>query len=110
MHAASLENQFVGSGFSVEPFGRAIFWGDYVLAGPASDPAGVLNGSTHDIVGAFQKIAAAGAAGQANFVSRGNTAGTPVQEHAIWALTSGVQTCNVSAANGGGVAPEHGHG
>ena len=105
VHAASLENQFVGSGFSDEPFGRAIFWGDYVLAGPASDPAGVLNGSTHDIVGAFQKIAAAGAAGHANFVSRGNTAGTPVQEHAIWALTSGVQTCNVSVANGGGVAP-----
>ncbi len=39
VHAASLENQFVGSGFSAEPFGRAIFWGDYVLAGPASDPA-----------------------------------------------------------------------
>ena len=105
VHAASLENQFVGSGFSAEPFGRAIFWGDYVLAGPASDPAHVLTADQHDIVGAFEAIAAAGAAGNANFVSRGNTAGTPVQEHAIWALTSGVQTCNVSTANGGGTAP-----
>ena len=105
VHAASVENQFVGSGFSLEPFGRAVFWGDYVLLGPASDPANVMTGDQHDIVGAFEKIAAAGEAGTANFVSRGNTAGTPIQEHAIWGLTSGVQTCDVSAANGGGTAP-----
>ena len=105
VHAASLENQFVGSGFSLEPFGRAIFWGDYVLLGPTADPAGVMTTDQHDIVGAFQKIAAAGAAGHANFVSRGGTPGTTVQEHAIWALTSGVATCNVTAANGGGTVP-----
>ena len=113
VHAASLENQFVAQGFSSERFGRAIFYGDYVLVGPASDPAGVLNGAPHDIAGAFAKIATAGAAGKADFVSRGGTPGTTVQEHAIWALdagTPGLNLCNVSAANGGGQAPSNASG
>ncbi len=105
VHAASLENQFVASGYSHEKYGRAIFWGDYVLLGPSADPAHVMTSDKHDIVGAFQKIAAAGASGQANFVSRGGTPGTTVAEHAIWALTSGVTTCAVSADNGGGTSP-----
>jgi tungstate transport system substrate-binding protein len=108
VHAASLENQFVAQGFSKEQYGRAIFYGDYVLLGPKSDPAGVLSGTKNDIAGAFAKIAAAGAAGKADFVSRGGTPGTTVQEHAIWALdanTPGLNLCTVSAANGGGAAP-----
>lgn len=105
VHAAALENQFVDQGYSLETYGRAIFWGDYVLLGPASDPAGVLTGAPHDIATAFEKVAAAGAAGTANFVSRGGTPGTTVQEHAIWALTSGTTTCDVSATNGGGTSP-----
>jgi hypothetical protein len=105
VHAASLENQFVANGYSLEKYGRAVFWGDYVLLGPASDPAGVLSGAPHSIVQAFQDIAAAGAAGHADLVSRANTSGTAVQEHAIWALTSGTTLCTVSAANGGGDAP-----
>jgi len=105
VHAAALENQFVADGYSLEPYGRAIFWGDYVLLGPASDPAGVAATASHDIATAFEKIAAAGAAGTANFVSRGGTPGTTVQEHIIWALTNGVTKCDVSAANGGGQSP-----
>jgi tungstate transport system substrate-binding protein len=108
VHAASLENQFVQEGFSAEPYGRAIFYGDYVLLGPASDPAGVLSKAPHDIAGAFARIAAAGAAGKADFVSRGGTSGTTVQEHAIWALDAGIaglNLCMVSSANGGGQAP-----
>lgn len=106
VHAASLENQFVDQGYSLEQYGRAIFWGDYVLLGPQSDPAGVLTGGTaNDIVGAFEKVAAAGAAGNANFVSRGGTPGTTVQEHLLWALSDGVPTCTVSDLNGGGTAP-----
>jgi tungstate transport system substrate-binding protein len=107
VHAASLENQFVQQGYSEEQYGRAIFYGDYVLLGPAADPAGVMSGSSpsHDIVGALQKIAAAAAAGHANYVSRGGTPGTTVEEHSIWALTSGVKTCAVSSANGGGTSP-----
>lgn len=108
VHAAALENQFVAQGFSREPFGRAVFYGDYVLVGPASDPAGVLSGAPHDMAGAFARIAAAGAAGKADFVSRGGTPGTTVQEHAIWALdagTPGLTLCTVSTANGSGEAP-----
>jgi ABC-type tungstate transport system permease subunit len=60
---------------------------------------------SHDVVGAVEKIAAAGAQGQANFVSRGGTPGTTVEEHTIWGLTHGVTTCTVSTANGGGRSP-----
>jgi tungstate transport system substrate-binding protein len=109
VHAASVENTFVSSGYSDEQYGRAIFYGDYVLLGPASDPAGVMSGSdpSHNIVTAFEKIAAAGAAGHANFVSRANTSGTAIQEHQIWALTAGVpDLCTISSGtNGGGEVP-----
>jgi tungstate transport system substrate-binding protein len=105
VHAASLENQFVAQGYSAEPYGQALFYGDYVLLGPASDPAGVLANAPHDIVGAFERIAAAGASGKANFVSRGGTPGTTVEEHAIWQLSTGTTLCTVSSANGGGESP-----
>lgn len=106
VHAAGIENQFVRDGYSLEQYGRLVFWGDYVLAGPSSDPAGVLNGGATDVVTAFEKVAAAGAAGKASFVTRGGTPGTAVQEHAIWALTSGVPTCVVGQPAGGGTRPK----
>jgi tungstate transport system substrate-binding protein len=65
----------------------------------------VMTNAPHDIVGAFQRVAAAGAAGNANYVARSGTPGTTVQEHANWALTTGVTTCTVSDANGGGASP-----
>ncbi|MFT4288547.1 substrate-binding domain-containing protein [Nocardioides sp.] len=110
VHAASVENQYVADGWSAESYGRAVFWGDFVLLGPASDPAGVLTSSTHDIATAFEQIAAAGEAGKAHFYSRGGTSfgsGTTVQEHAIWALTDDtlVTKCTVSSTYGGGEAP-----
>ncbi len=47
VHAASLENNSSANGFSFEPYGRAIFTNDFVLAGPTGDPAGVAaNGRT----------------------------------------------------------------
>jgi tungstate transport system substrate-binding protein len=103
VHAASLENQFVGGGFSEEPFGRAIFFGDFVLLGPASDPAGVT-ADKNNIAAAFQDIATAGAAGKANFVTRNDNSGTNVEEHQIWADTS-VPGCDVTPTNGGGKTP-----
>src|SRR4051794_39065647 len=68
-HSPALEAQFVQDGFSYEPVGRTVMWNDYVVVGPASDPAGVLAAARNDAVGAFEAIAAAGAAGKAHFVS-----------------------------------------
>jgi tungstate transport system substrate-binding protein len=86
-HSPTLEQQFVQDGFSLEPFGRTVMWNDYVIVGPASDPAGVITAARNDAAGAFEALAAAGAAGRANFVSRGDNSGTNNKERDIWALT-----------------------
>jgi ABC-type tungstate transport system permease subunit len=116
VHAASLENQFVGSGFSYNnQYGNAIFTNDFVLAGPTGDPAGVGATGANNIAQAFADVAAAGANGNATFYTRGGSttaSGTTVEEHAIWALvnSSGLRPasltlCTVSAADGGGMSP-----
>lgn len=99
-HAPSLEQQFVDQGFSAEPFGRAIFSSDYVLVGPTDDPAGVTGNAGHDAITALEDIAAAGAAGHASFVSRGDNSGTNVQEQLMWGLTSALPAVQ-HASNGG---------
>src|SRR4051794_41077786 len=85
-HSPALEQQFVRDGFSYEPVGRTVMWNDFVIVGPASDPAGILRAARNDAVGAFEAIAAAGAAGRANFVSRGDNSGTNTKERDIWGL------------------------
>lgn len=86
-HAPSLEKVFVQQGFSLESAGRAIFYSDYVIAGPQSDPAGVAAKAPHDAIGALEAIAEAGADGRASFTSRGDNSGTNVQEQLMWGLT-----------------------
>src|SRR3954469_25094966 len=86
-HAPALEQQFVQGGFSDEPIGRTVMWNDFVIVGPVSDPAGILKTARHDAVGAFEAIAAAGAAGRAHFVSRGDNSGTNTKERDIWGLS-----------------------
>lgn len=86
-HAPTQERAFVEAGYSLEPHGLRVFDSDYVLAGPLDDPAGVLGGAPHDAARAFELIAAAGEAGEANFVSRGDNSGTNTQEKLIWGLT-----------------------
>ena len=112
VHAASLENQFVAGGYSEAPFGQALWTNDFVLAGPTTDPAGVHANAPNNAAQAFADVAAAGIAGTAEFVSRGGTAGTTVEEHQIWALVAssnlepaGLTLCVVNAANGGGDTP-----
>ncbi len=100
-HAPSLEEQFVAGGYSLEPAGRAIFYSDYVIVGPQSDPAGVAARDPHDAVSAYEDIAAAGVAGTATFVSRNDNSGTNVEEQDIWGLT-GSSVPKVLAANGRG--------
>jgi tungstate transport system substrate-binding protein len=86
-HAPALEARFVADGFSLEPVGRTIMWNDFVIVGPPADPAGVAAAGRHDAASAFEAIAAAGAAGRATFISRGDNSGTNTKEKEIWRLT-----------------------
>ena len=62
VHAASLENQFVGNGFSYNnQYGNAIFTNDFVIIGPTGDPAGVGANAANNAAQSFADIAAAGA-------------------------------------------------
>jgi tungstate transport system substrate-binding protein len=87
VHAPTQEKTFVEEGWSLESRGRAVFYSDYVIPGPLSDPAGVLAGAPHNAALAYELIAKAGGEGKANFVSRGDKSGTNTQELAIWKLT-----------------------
>lgn len=87
-HSPALEARFVADGFSLEPAGRTIMWNDYVVVGPPGDPAGVAAAARNDAAAAFEAIAAAGAAGRAAFVARGDNSGTNTKEKDIWKLTS----------------------
>ena len=86
-HSPKLEADFVRDGFSYERVGRTVMWNDFVIVGPASDPAGILRRARTDAAGAFEAIARAGAAGKANFVSRGDRSGTNTKELDIWGLS-----------------------
>jgi len=99
VHSLPQEAAFVNGGFSAEVLGRAIFYNDYVIVGPLNDPAHVLTTAPHDAVGAYEAIAAQGAAHDAtpavpgaSFVTRNNQSGTSVAEYGIWAQTTGVPT------------------
>src|SRR5262245_23301641 len=104
-HAPSLEAGFVnpatGPSYSKESHGRAIFYNDYVIVGPKTDPANVAGLARHDAVLAFQTIAARAVSnGDVTFVSRGENSGTNVQEQILWGLSS--VTPKMLACNGAG--------
>lgn len=75
VHDAVAEEKFVADGFSMQR--RPVMYNDFVLVGPAGDPAQV-KGS--DIAAALKKIAA----GPAGFVSRGDKSGTHAAELRLW--------------------------
>ncbi|MBI5575605.1 MAG: substrate-binding domain-containing protein [Deltaproteobacteria bacterium] len=76
VHARKLEDKFVADGFGVNR--RDVMYNDFVILGPADDPAGTRKTGT--AVEAFSRIAAA----QARFVSRGDESGTHQKEKEIW--------------------------
>ena len=78
VHARPQEEKFVADGFGVKRFD--VMYNDFVLIGPASDPAGVKGGK--DIVAALKTIDAK----KAPFVSRGDKSGTHSAELALWKL------------------------
>ena len=76
VHAKASEEKFVADGFGTER--TDLMYNDFVIVGPADDPAGI--GGTTDVKGALAKIAAAAAP----FASRGDDSGTHKKEMALW--------------------------
>src|SRR5262249_36613923 len=76
VHAPSLEMQYVADGKIHTR--RLVMYNDFVLIGPAEDPAGIKG--MPRAVEALKKVAAA----QSRFVSRGDKSGTHVLEQALW--------------------------
>lgn len=76
VHARKLEDRFVANGYGVDR--RDVMYNDFVLLGPAPDPAGI--GGAGSAPEAFRRIASAKAA----FVSRGDESGTHQKEKEIW--------------------------
>jgi tungstate transport system substrate-binding protein len=105
VHSPSQEAGFVSGGFSVEPLGRPIFYNDYVIVGPTSDPAGVLSGAPHDAAKAFSLIATSGGSGGSTFLSRNDASGTNTQEQVIWCQAGSSYSTTVHTVTTGHCAP-----
>lgn len=78
VHARGREDQFIEDGNA--PFRRDVMYNDFVIIGPADDPAGI-KGMT-SAADAFAQIAAS----QSPFVSRGDDSGTHIKELSIWEM------------------------
>lgn len=76
LHSPDAENAFVERGFGIDR--RLVMHNEFVLVGPASDPAGIRGQSPVD---ALKRIFAS----RVTFVSRGDDSGTHVKELALWA-------------------------
>lgn len=76
VHARADEDRLVADGEGVNR--RDVMYNDFVLLGPAKDPAGVAG--KNDAAGAFAAVARAAAP----FVSRGDDSGTHKKEKELW--------------------------
>jgi len=76
VHAKSLEEKFVSEGYGTERID--LMYNDFVIVGPASDPAGVKG--MKSAADALKKIADK----KAPFLTRGDKSGTNVAELVIW--------------------------
>jgi len=75
VHDQAAEEKFVAEGWGLKR--EAVMYNDFVLVGPAGDPA---KATGKDIVTALQKVAASGAP----FISRGDKSGTHAAELRYW--------------------------
>ena len=75
VHDQVAEEKFVADGFGLKR--TPVMYNDFVLVGPAADPAGTKG---KDIVAALGKLAA----GKSEFVSRGDKSGTHAAELRYW--------------------------
>jgi tungstate transport system substrate-binding protein len=100
VHAKPDEEKFVEAGYGVERFD--VMYNDFVIVGPASDPAKVAG--MNDAAAALQRIAEA----KAPFASRGDDSGTHKAELSLW-QTAGVDPTAASGdwyrETGSGMGP-----
>ena len=82
VHDQAAEEKVVAEGFAIKRF--AVMYNDFVLIGPAADPAKTKG---QDIAEALTKIARS----NANFISRGDKSGTHAAELRYW-KTAGIET------------------
>jgi tungstate transport system substrate-binding protein len=75
VHAPAAEKQFVENGFGLDR--KEIMFNDFVIIGPASDPAQIKGGS---VSAALNKVVQT----QTGFVSRGDNSGTHKKELFLW--------------------------
>jgi tungstate transport system substrate-binding protein len=76
VHSPAAEKKFVAEGYGVNR--RLVMHNDYIVVGPAEDPAKIKGIKATTEV--FKKIASAGAL----FLSRGDNSGTHAKETSIW--------------------------
>lgn len=76
VHAKSLEEKFVQEGFGTQRI--PLMYNDFVLVGPAADPAGIKGMKT--AAEALRRIAEQ----KVTFISRGDKSGTHVAEMDLW--------------------------
>jgi tungstate transport system substrate-binding protein len=76
VHARSLEEKFIAAGFGTERI--PLMYNDFIIVGPASDPAGVrgMKSATTALKSIAEK--------SAPFISRGDKSGTHVAEMELW--------------------------
>jgi len=76
VHARKAEDEFIAKGYGVNR--RDVMYNDFVLVGPASDPAHARG--MKDVLAAMKKIKESGAL----FISRGDDSGTNKMELGYW--------------------------
>jgi len=75
VHAPPAEQKFVDDGFGVDR--REIMYNDFVIIGPADDPAGIKGKSVKEALTLLESK-------QAIFTSRGDNSGTHQKELSLW--------------------------
>lgn len=96
VHARPQEDAFMEAGHGVRR--EDVMYNDFVIVGPADDPAGIQGSA--DVAEAMTKLAE----GAAPFVSRGDESGTHSKEKSVWAA-AGVEPAGdwyISAGQGMG--------
>lgn len=95
VHSPKAEEQFVTAGFGVDR--QSVMHNDFVIVGPANDPAGIKQ--TKTAIDAFTKISSS----KANFVARGDGSGTDTKEKGIWTKANIKPEGTWYIAQGGGM-------